>query len=137
MERMGFAKEFLNPRSLLLATLLLSLCVSEGVGVQLISYPVKAGLNISSTESVQASINSDGFYTCEQNEYISDRTEIAAPNLKKPSFQRKYSQGIIASAITNRLPGRPIRERHPKQLTILYSSSYACRPEGRAPPRAA
>jgi hypothetical protein len=105
--------------------------------VQLISYPVKSCLNISSIELVRVSIDSDGSYTCKQNEYISDRTEIAAPNLKKPSFQRKYSQGIIASAITNRLPGRPIRERHPKQLTILYSSSYACRPEGRAPPRAA
>jgi hypothetical protein len=137
MERMGFAKEFLNPRSLLLATLLLSLCVSEGVGVQLISYPVKAGLNISSTESVQASINSDGFYTCEQNEYISDRTEIAAPNLKKPSFQRKYAQGLIANGITNRPPGRTIRERRAKQLIHFYSFMFACRPEGRAPPPAA
>lgn len=124
-------------RSLLIVSLLSALCISEGVGLQLLPIPIRLGGYSLPVESIQLKADSDSPTPPSGSDHISARIEITTQKVRKPSFQQEFVQLSTAALITNCLPDDLLQEIRPQPSTLLYSFFFASQPASRAPPRIA
>jgi len=120
----------------LLVGVLLTLCVSEGVGLQLLPLPSKGEHSLA--ECPQLRSGAGCTHTPSHSEYIPGRVEIAAPKLEKRSLQQQFEQVVTAALSTARyVEAGPLQVAYAQRSPSVYSFTFVSRPAARAPPRLA
>jgi hypothetical protein len=138
VKRSALTKDMFGMRILLVLGVLLGLCLSEGVGLQLLPSSIKE----STYNPLAVATQIEDFDRCSgrpsRSEFTPRRTEIIAPKLKNLSSDRLPVQTDAAALGTSkefqRLSVQSALEEH---IPSAYSLKLACRTAGRAPPRMA
>jgi hypothetical protein len=123
-------------RSLLIVGVLLALCISEGVGLQLLPIPDLTPEPSSIVPPTQATSLTDSSRHSLPNNAGLGRVEIVAPKLKKLSIQLSLEQDnsivLLTSGHTQYDAAWEVYRQTPPSL---YAFNIVCRPASRAPPR--
>jgi hypothetical protein len=131
-----FTRTLFNTRSILLVGVLLTLCTSEGVGLQLLPFPSKSGRDPAEYAQTRSAVDCKRTPSHSQN--IPSRVEIAAPKPKKFSPQQKVEKLVTAALIaTWSVEAISLQETHSQQPQSGYSFAFSSQPATRAPPRLA
>lgn len=122
-------------RSLLLVSVLAALCVSEGIGLQLLPIPGGASAPVGSAEAKLIKTGTDVPSPPRQGKSISGRIEIVAPKLKGLSHQQSILI-ITAALLATRYPdiSLPVPVYSEKPASD-YSFIFSYQGASRAPPR--
>lgn len=119
-------------RSLLLISVLVTLCISEGVGLQLLPIPIEAHTGVE--QSPQGKIRTDVPGPLPQRKSISCRVEIIVPKLKGLPHQQSIQ--VIASPLPAARPftirlSAPVYSPEP---VSDYSFTFVPQGASRSPP---
>jgi hypothetical protein len=129
------ASGIFHVRSLLLVSVLVALCVSEGIGLQLLPIPGGASVPVALAEAKLIKTGTDVPSPHRREKSVSDRIEIVAPKLKGLSHQQSI-QIITAALLATRHPdvSLPVPVYSEKPASG-YSFIFSYQGASRAPPR--
>jgi hypothetical protein len=132
MKKSAFTKNLLNARSLLLIGVLLTLCISEGVGLQLLPFPTNGEHNFA--ESARIKDAADCSSVPAHVRYKPCRIEMIAPKLKERIFRQQLEHIVAALVFSYVIEADSIPKAYIEQQESSYSLRLACKTSGRAPP---
>ena len=135
MKALPPASGIFNVRSLLLVSVLVALCVSEGIGLQLLPIPGGASASVGLAEAELIKTGTDVPSPPRQDKSISGRTDIVALKLKGLSHQQSI-QIITAALLATRHPDVSLPlPVHSEEPASGYSFIFSYQGASRAPPR--
>ncbi|HEY7915231.1 MAG TPA: hypothetical protein VIG62_25200 [Blastocatellia bacterium] len=135
MKRRGTRKGIYGIRSLLFIGVLLTLCVSEGVGLQLLPFPSKGDGHSLLERFAQIGSAQHSTPIPFQEECAPRRIEVAAPKLERHLLQQ-HVLNLVAAAISfsNEFQDNTPQEIYPERAEPVYSLILTRQPASRAPP---
>jgi hypothetical protein len=135
MKRSASKKGSSGIRSLLFIGVLLTLCTSEGVGLQLLPFPLKGDGHSLLERFVLIGSAERSAPVPFQGECAPRRVEVAAPRLERHLLQQ-HILNLVAAAIAfaSELQDNSVQEIYPERAEPVYSLIHARQPASRAPP---
>jgi hypothetical protein len=135
MKRLASNKGRFSIRSLLLISVMLTLCTSEGVGLELIPSPLKVNIESLLDRSARMGSAARSTPTPLPDESKPGRVVIAAPKTER-SLVHQYLLNIVAAILTvaNKFQFNSLQETYPEQAQLVYSLILARQPADRGPP---
>jgi hypothetical protein len=122
-------------RTLLLISVLVTLCISEGVGLQLLPIPNASGVAVSLAEASQMKVRTEVPSPPSREKNIASRVEIIAPKLEGLSHQQSFQ---IDTAVLSAAPHLDVSLPHILSSTqgpaSEYSGIFVSQGASRAPP---
>lgn len=138
MKGSASTKGLFSVRSLIFIGVLLTLCVSEGVGLQLLPFPSKPDEQGLSAKFTRIESFARSTPAPIQDEHKLGRLEIAAPKPEQLLAQQHIiNAAALALATANDFQDSSLLGIHPEQAARVYSLVLACQPATRAPPTSA
>ena len=134
MKRLESKRGLFSIHSLLSICVLLTLCTSEGVGLQLLPLPSNADQS-RLPEKAPRFGSAAPFTSAPLNDvYVPGRVEIAAPKLKQSLVQQILNVIAAPPIITSEFQDTSLQNTYSEQAQPVYSLILARQPADRAPP---
>jgi hypothetical protein len=127
--------ERLYVRSLLLVSVLVTLCISEGVGLQLLPIPNATGTPVCPAEARLMEVRSDVPAPPQRGKGIASRVEIIAPKLEGLSHQQSFQiHTAVLPAATDPDVSLPCLLSSTQEPASEYAGIFVSQGASRAPP---
>jgi hypothetical protein len=122
-------------RMLLLVSVLVTLCISEGVGLQLLPIPNAHGVAVSVAEASQMNVRTEVPIPPSREKNIASRVEIIAPKLEGLSHQQSFQihMAVLPAATRPDVSLPDILSSTPESAS-RYSGIFVSQGASRAPP---
>jgi hypothetical protein len=135
MKSLGSRKGLSGIRSLLFIGVLLTLCTSEGVGLQLLPFPSKGDGHSLLEKFIFIGSAEHSAPIPFQEECAPHRVEVAAPRPERHLLQQ-HVLNLVAAAITfaSEFQDNAVQDIYPERAEPVYSLILARQPASRAPP---
>jgi hypothetical protein len=135
MKRLASIKGLSGIRSLLFIGVLLTLCTSEGVGLQLLPFPLKGDGHSLLERFVLIGSAERSTPIPFQEECAPRRVEVAAPRLERHLLQQHVLNALAAPiTLVCEFQDKSLQEIYPERAEPFYSLILARQPASRAPP---
>jgi hypothetical protein len=122
-------------RTLLLVSLLVTLCISEGVGLQLLPIPNAPGVAVSVAEARLMAVRTEVPSPPSREKNIASRVEIIAPKLEGLSHQQSFQiHTAVLPAATRPDVSLPDILSSTQEPASGYSGIFVSQGASRAPP---
>jgi hypothetical protein len=122
-------------RMLVLVSVLVTLCISEGVGLQLLPIPNAPGVVVSLAEASEMKVRTEAPSPPSREKNTASRVEIIAPKLEGLSHQQSFqlhTAGLPAATHTD--VSLPYILSSTQELASGYSGIFVSQGASRAPP---
>ena len=135
MKKLAPEKGLFSIRPLLLIGVMLTLCTSEGVGLQLLPMPSEVDEQSLLQKSAHIGIVASSAPLPLQDKSIPGRVVIAAPKQARPLAQQHILKVVIAlPIIAIEFQDGSLQKACPEHAQPVYSLILSSQPAGRGPP---